>query len=562
MKAIPRRHRLSHGWIGLAFAGLAAPAAAQVVVPPAADPGAIQQRQIEEERRRRQEEELRRPRIEKPLDTDALKPPPAAPAAPEVRFLVREIEFSKSEILAREELDALAAPYRGRTVPLAELQRLVEQVNDLYRRKGVVTAQAILPPQDLTEGIVRIRLIEGRIGKISVQGNDTTSASYLAALLSRQPGELVDLPALERDLKRFNRTHDAQLRAELKPGAAVGETDVTLFLAEPPRHELRLSGDNSGSAQTGETRAGIAYRNRSLFGRRDDLALSFTRAEGHEGYSAAYGLPVGTLGTRLQLAYYDDRTKIKRGALAALNLSGESTAIVASLRHPLAIADAYQVDGVLGTKKRDSLTRIETVLLQDTETRDVNFALEAQLADRSGYWLASAAGLRVTSRPLAQPERSFRIWRGSLRRSHHFSGGYAAFASLLWQHTRDDVLPSSEQFLIGGEGTVRGYQTGLLSGDRGVTLNLELHHPLPLAEGQGAPQASGFFFLDHGWVRPFRPAGDPRDDKDSITGAGWGVNLAFGKRASLRATYGKPLRSRPEEPRNDRVTFQFVLNLL
>jgi hemolysin activation/secretion protein len=546
---------------GAALAAICASAAAQIAVPPAADPGAIQQRQIEEERRRRMEEELRRKRIEKPVDADALKPAPKPPAGEEIRFLVREIEFTPSEILRREELEALAAPYRGRTVSLAELQELVAQVNTLYRKKGVVTAQAILPPQDLTEGIVRIRLIEGRIGRISVSGNETTNEGYVTARLTQRPGDLVDLAALERDLRRFNRTNDAQLRAELRPGERVGETDLALLLAEPPLHEALLAADNTGSHQTGEARARLSYRNRSLFGRRDDFALGTTRAAGHEGYSLSYALPVGTLGSRFQIAYYDDRTRVKRGALAPLNLSGESTAVVASLRHPLAIGDAYQVDALLGAKKRDSLTRIETVLLQEVETRDVNLGLEAQIADASGYWLASATRLRVKSRPLAAAERSFDIWRGTLRRSHNLAPGYAALASFTWQHTRDDVLPSGEQFLIGGEGSVRGYQTGLLAGDRGITVNLELHHPLPSGEGEGAPRASGFFFLDHGVVRPFRPPGDPRSDRDSIAGAGWGVNAAFGRRASLRATYAKPLRSRPEEPRDERLTIQFVLNL-
>lgn len=541
---------------------LAAPVGAQVQIPPAADPGAIQQRQIEQERRLREEEERRRKRIEKPVDVDALKPVPKPVTGEDVRFMVREIEFSPSEILTRAELDALAAPYRGRAVALAELQKLVAQVNELYRKKGVVTAQAILPPQDLTEGIVRIRLIEGRVGKISVSGNDTTNATHVTARVRQQPGDLVDLPGLERDLKRFNRTNDAQVRAELKPGEQVGQTDIALLLAEPPRHDLRLTSDNTGSVQTGETRAGVLYRNRSVTGRRDDLLATTVRADGQESYSLSYGLPIGTLGARFQLGRYEDKTKIKKGAFAALNLNGEATATVASLRHPVLIGDAYQLDAVLGAKKRKTVNRIETVLLQETETSDVNLGIEAQLADASGYWLATLTGLEVRSQPLLTPRRSFQIWRGTLRRSHNLAPGYAAVGSLNWQHTGDDLLPSSEQFLIGGEGSVRGYQTGVLSGDRGATINLELHHPLPVVEGEGAPQASGFFFLDYGQARPFRPVGDPRDDKDSITGAGWGLNVAFGRQVSLRATYANPLRSRPEEPRNYRVTFQLVVSIL
>ena len=254
-------------WVALALL-LHAPVVPAQVLPPGANPGAIQQRRMEEERLQRQEEELRRKRTDKPVDPGPAKPPPPPADGTEVRFLVREIEFSASELLRPEELEALAAPLRGKTLSIADLRALVAQVNELYRSKGIVTAQAILPPQDLSAGVVRIRLIEGRVGKVSVQGNATTNEGYVTARVRQRPGDLVVLPSLEEDLKRFNRTNDAQVRAELKPGAEVGQTDVLLLLSEPPLHEGRAVADNAGSLQTGEYRAGLSYRNRSVFGRR------------------------------------------------------------------------------------------------------------------------------------------------------------------------------------------------------------------------------------------------------------------------------------------------------
>jgi hemolysin activation/secretion protein len=541
------------------FAALSAHAQ---VIPPAVDPGALQQRQIEEDRRQRQLDELRRGRIEKPVDADAIKSPTKPITGEEVRFLVKAVEFSVSELLTRDELDALAAPYQGRTVSLAEIQALVAQVNELYRKKGIVTAQAILPPQDLTAGIVRIRLIEGRVGKISVQGNESTNEDYLTARVRRQPGDLVVLSDLEQDLVRFNRTNDAQVRAELKPGEQVGQTDVQLLLTEPPRHSLKLFSDNHGSTQTGELRGGLMYRNASLLGRRDDLTLTTSHARGQESYSVAYGMPITTLGTRLNIAYYHDETEVKKGPFAALDLHGRAEALVASLRHPLVIGDTYQLDGVLGGKDRNTRNWFDDVLLQDTDTWDYSAGLEGQLADNSGYWLASITTSRVHSDQLGSASRQFNIWRGSLRRSHNLAPGYALVGSINWQYSGDDLLPASEQFLIGGEYSVRGYGSGLLSGDKGYNVNLEFHHPVVLLEGPDAPKASGFFFIDYGEVRPHRPAGDPRDHRDWIASAGWGMSVAIGKNVSLRGTFGVPLEDVPEEPRGHRTTFQLVWSLL
>jgi hemolysin activation/secretion protein len=539
---------------------LAVAAAHAQTIPPAADPGAIQQRQIEQERRLRQEEELRRAPAEKPVDTDALRTPKAPSAGDEVRFQVKNIDFGPSEILTREELDALAAPYRNRAVSLAEIRQLVAQVNELYRKKGVVTAQAILPPQDLTDGTVRIRLIEGRLGRISLQGNETTNESYVIARVRQQPGDLVDLPSLELDLRRFNRTNDVQARAELKPGTQVGQTDINLILTEPALHELRLFSDNNGSEQTGELRLGALYRNRSLFGRRDDLLFTTVRAEGQESYSLAYGAPINTVGTRLNVAYYDDETEVKNGPFAELKLNGEAHAWVGSLRHPLAVGDVYQIDSILGAKKRNTKNRFDQVLLQDTDTDDVSLGLEAQRVDSAGYWLASVTTARVRSQSLATDERKFDVWRGTLRRNHNISRDYAIVGAINWQHTSDELLPAGEQFLLGGEYSVRGYSSGVLSGDSGYTVNVELHHPVNLWKGD--PRVTGFFFVDYGRVSVYRPPGDPRNDDESLLGVGWGANASVGKNVSMRFTYGSAQKERPEESHNYRIMAQLAWNLL
>lgn len=363
--------------------------AQQIVVPPAADPGAIQQRQIEEERRRR-EAERERLKPSEPIKRDALEPPAVQPAPGAVTFMVREIQFTPSEILSAAELEAIAAEFRGRQLTLADLQQLAERVNALYKAKGVVTAVAVIPPQDVSEGVVRVRLIEGRVGRINIEGNATTRSEYIAARLRLKPKELVDLSRLEQGLVRFNRTNDVQLRAELKPGMEFGTTDLQVGVTEPPRHDLRVTLDNFGSKPTGEWRGGIAYLNRSLLGFRDDLSLSLTKADGQDSRAYGYGFPINTWGGRLNLAHYKDTTAIKHGSLESLNITGESNASVLSLRQPAYVGARAQVDVLAGGKRRSSSNWIDGVFLQRTDSSDRNLGAEVQASDEK------ASGSRVT----------------------------------------------------------------------------------------------------------------------------------------------------------------------
>ncbi len=140
----------------------------------------MQQRRIDEEERRRQLEQLERREITDPVRREAAPPPPAArPAGEAVRFMVREIRFTESAILPAEKLAELARPYTGRELALAELRDLTTRIDEAYRERRVVTARAVIPPQDVSDGIVDIRLVEGRVGGIAVEGNASTDTDFI-----------------------------------------------------------------------------------------------------------------------------------------------------------------------------------------------------------------------------------------------------------------------------------------------------------------------------------------------------------------------------------------------
>ena len=542
----------------LLWAVLLTPLCALAQVPPAADPGAIQQRQIEEEMRRREAERERRKAVE-PLKREAPARPALKPDAAAVRFLVREIEFSPSEILSAAELEEVARDFRGRQVSLAELQQLAERINALYRAKNVVTAQAVIPPQDVSAGIVRVRLIEGRVGRIEIRGNATTDTDFILARLGLKPQELVDLDRLEPALVRFNRTNDAPLRAELKPGTEFATTDLLIDIAEPPRHDLRLTLDNHGSAATGEWRTTLAYLNRSLLGFRDDLSLSYTDASGQTSQSFGYGFPVNTWGGRVNFTHNNDETAIVNGPLKPLHITGEAVGWGLGLRQPLHVDNELQLDLAAGLRKRHSANWIGGVFLQRTDYNERSLGVEFQRFDGGSHWFASLTRHFVTATVTAADPVSLAIDRGSVRYSRELAGGLSLRGNLAWQDTAQKSLPSGELFFIGGEGRVRGYPVGAYSGDTGHALNLELHHPLWAASADTAGiGASGAFFIDYGRVRPFRPPASTLPEHERLAGAGWTLLAAAGQRVQARLTFATGLKRDRLREHPYEVTLQLI----
>lgn len=525
------------------------------ILPPSVSPGALQQQRIDEEERRLQLERLKRNPVTDPIKKDTPEQPAPKASPGDARFLVREIRFTKSEIFSADDLSALARDYAGRELTFADLQILVNRINAAYRDRRVVTAQAVIPPQDISSGVIEIRLVEGHLGDINISGNETTKREYITGRIGLQPGALVDLPSLEQDLLRFNRTNDIQLRAELKPGDTFGTTDLQVNATEPSRHDFRLFADNSGSSTTGENRAGLIYINRSLLGFRDDLYLTVTRAAGQESYSAGYGFPFNTSGGRISLAYYKDYTDIRYGVLSSLDLTGESTTSLLSLRQPVYFGARSQVD-LLGTlKKQISKNWISNVFLQETDTENGSIGAELQSADDNGFWIANYNF--TAGRSYIFSRDNYTIGRGSVRRNQTLDNNMSAQGYLTFQHSADSFLPASEQKIIGGEGSVRGYPAGIYGGDTGYTLSLELHHPLGKYEnGQSTIAANGFFFTDYGYVTPFRPPNSTLRSYEQLSSLGWGVNATIGKRVTARVTLAYALNDLPLEPRRYMVLFQ------
>ncbi len=528
-----------------------------VQLPPSLDPGAVQQQSIERERQRLEEErqrQLREPRTA-PLDSSGIGRKESTPAVSAARVLLKRVEFSPSAILSVEELAKIAADYEGREVSFADLQTLIARVNALYKARGAIAAEAVIPAQDISQGAVTIRLVEGRIGSYLLRGNESTSADYVLSRMHAAPGSLVDVATLERDLVWFNRSNDAQLRAELKPGQAFATTDVDLFLTEPTRNAFSLFADNAGSPSTGETRAGVVYTNRSLLGFRDELTLSATGASGYDGTAVSYAVPFNTWGGRFSLAYNDDQTRVKFGPFAPLHIHGAARSWTATARQPLWITSRAVVNASLSVVSRTSSTYIEQLLLQTVDTHETTLGIDGLRADDSGSW---SAAFNVSAGTARNPiPDSYTVLRGNLRRDQDLGAGFWARANFGFQATSESSLPSGAQYFIGGVGTVRGYSTAVYSGLQGQVLNLELHSPLFAGNTlQGlVSETSVFAFLDTGRALPVGPGLHPIN----LQSMGAGVEVRLGSRLFGRLTAAHQMRTRVEESRGNRFDASLVL---
>ena len=117
-----------------------------------------------------------------------------------ITFELKKIVTDPSAVLTDAELDTIIKPYEGKQVQLNDIYAIVDKINALYNEKGYVTCRAFLPPQTITDGTVKLLLVEGRTGTATVNGNKYTKAKYITNRLHLAKGEIANIKQLNKDL--------------------------------------------------------------------------------------------------------------------------------------------------------------------------------------------------------------------------------------------------------------------------------------------------------------------------------------------------------------------------
>ncbi|HKJ08734.1 MAG TPA: ShlB/FhaC/HecB family hemolysin secretion/activation protein [Gammaproteobacteria bacterium] len=501
---------------------LTAGAATAAPVPSQLNPGALQQQQLQ--RQRQLERRKQQPRAQEPVIYGS-RPSTGTPGGPPgPHFMLRGVEFNRSHFLSKKTLTRIARSYVGHEVDFADLRRLVASINGLYRRRGIITAQAVLPPQKIHAGVVRIRLVEGRVGKVSLKGNTFTRNGYILDRVHLRRGTVVDVAQLRDSLVYFNRTNDIDLKATLRPGARFGLTDVLLQAQEPPRYRLQVFADNEAPASTGRNEIGAYLQVHGLAGMGDRLNLYLTKSRGATNGNLSYSIAVNRAGGRAGLSYARNSIHVIDGAYQPLDITGNSRTLLASYSQPLKVAGPWKITAAGSLSRTVSKTYLAGVFLSDTRVDKLALGLTVENLSRIQYWTLTQT-LAPARAHEAVSDRHLMLYDGTGRWLRRLNARWSVVADGGWQYTGQQNLPASELFQIGGATTVRGYRQGIVAGDKGYYLDLELHRRLPWS-------LDGFTFVDTGAVYT-RSA-----SRTSITGAGVGVSWNWKRRVTLDADVG------------------------
>jgi len=486
---------------------------------------------------------------------EAVTPPEGQQAKPSAakKILVKKIVVSHSQLLSDDAVRTLVAPYEGKELSFDDLRDLVAKINAMYKAAGQLTAKAYLPPQKINEGTIEIRLVEGKVGAIVLEGNKSTRKSYILNQLTEHKGDVADLKKLERELFLFNRRNDVSLRALLRPGEEAATTDYVLQVKEPARLETLLYTDNAGRRETGQVRYGTLVTVRSLLGIRDILTMGGLLSDGTKDGNFSYSLPINRYGTRIGASYDQTYTWMRSGPLKALHVTGRARDIGMFASHPFLIEDKYGLNGFFGYDSKSDYTAYDKFTVLAQQTRDISYGTDFSYFGQKFSWEMRDAFTNGV-KGLSGDFRFFK-YNGTINAFYRFSDVAGLMFRSGVQYSDRSFLPSCEQFQVGGVATVRGYPEGHLIGDNGYFSSLEFSHQLFKIE-----KVRAVAFVDNGGIMNQKSTSVNRAANDSITGAGCGFNVTLNKYLSGRVYCGVPLvKQGVQQSHNPAVNFNIQL---
>lgn len=179
-----------------------------------------------------------------------VQPTEKKPETPEqkIKLKLTRVIIKGNTTYTNEQLQTIFASSLNKTISLADLQNMVQEITKKYRSAGYVLSRAILPPQVITNGVVTVQVIEGFISDVKLEGNFGITKAYLTKytkhLTRIRPFQI---SYLERDMLLINDMSGLSVKAVIQPSKTVpGGADLLLFV-DRTHGQAFVSYDNFGT---------------------------------------------------------------------------------------------------------------------------------------------------------------------------------------------------------------------------------------------------------------------------------------------------------------------------
>ncbi|MEY4733436.1 MAG: hypothetical protein RLZZ464_1502 [Pseudomonadota bacterium] len=439
------------------------------------------------------------------IERDRKPVTPTTPAAPalaqpettalsqnEATVVVKQFTVTGNTLMDEAALQSVLQPFANRPLTMAELQQAADAVVQYYLDQGYLT-RTILPKQDVTEGTVRIQVIESSFSGAAIEpkleGKRITEDRIKNTIAAQiKPGDPMSLKKLERGLMLADDIPGVNVTGRLAAGTSDLTTGVVLNVSDEPLIYGEAAVDNFGSYSTGPVRATLNGTMSGALKMGDQLSLFTMKTQGIEFARLGFSLPAGYEGWRIGTNASTMQYKIVQGP------AGKGTSLVLGLdaNYPILRSKPDNLNYVANLDKKffnnsnslgETTTKYHSLVLST--------GLNASMIDKiqpggltSGNLMLSLGTINLNGSPnqaddlaTVKAQGSFQKLKFTASHTQDITTELIGFASVAAQVASKN-LDSSEKFYLGGPLGVRAYPNNEGGGSHGQLMTLELRKKL------------------------------------------------------------------------------------
>lgn len=501
-------------------------------------------------------------------------------------FEIRAYELSGNSIFPAEKLQKAVKAFTGAGKTAADVEKARDALEKLYHDAGYPAVLVNIPEQTIKNGIVKLQVIESRIGRVKISGNRYfTSDKMMRDMQSFNPGEMLYLPKVQQEIGRLNRNQDFKVEPVMTPGSEPGTIDVDLKVDDrfPLHGSLELNDKNSFGTDPLRLAGMIRYDN--LWQMEHSISFQYQTSPQDssevEVFSASYILPAPWEKDHQWVLYgirSDSSTYTDVGD--GFRVVGKGTILGTRYVIPLTPYKLYAHNITIGLDYKDYNTSVNFNAVTGSSTLSyvtpvtympLSFAYNSVLQDGGGMTQFNA-GLNISFRGVVSDQSQFENARykgnanyifvtAGIQRNQKLPWGMGLLIKVDGQAADNPLIPN-EEYIAGGMENVRGYMESEAQGDDAIHGTIELSFPDPLARLGIVKQlqTSPYIFFDIAQLNVKDPL-PAQNGSITLDGAGAGIRGTLTKYLEYEFDWAVALNTTNQTQANTNM-FYFKLKSL
>ena len=486
-----------------------------------------------------------------------------------IKILVKDFKFDGNLYYSNQELEEVIKEAVNKELVYDQLINVTRAISNHYKANGFL-ATAFLPPQDINDGVIKIKITEAVLGTIifDVEEEEKLNISKenirLKLLYKIEDSGVLNIDQLDKNVRNLNKIPGINALAELEEGKNFGETNVKVTAINTETIFGNTLVDNNGSRSSGYNKITNTINIDGLFNMGDRLAFTNVLSgdhhvkDNHEEsnyYAVSSTMPVGYNGMLATLRVSKMEYKLS-APFDSTKPSGYSSEYNLSLNRPLIVSPNFNLNtsfslgnnkyvNDLGTGNNSDKDVLKSIFNLGFDSRDErlggginygSFALSLAKNDLTNN-LSNYETDQSTS------DNNGRNFKGTLNLNRmqkltdktnllvKFNGQLAA-----------DNLDGADQFSLGGPNAVRAYPSSEAAGDAGFVASLELKRNL-------FKNLESTLFYDYGKIKLHKSLWKDWNSTNKLKnnyhlqGYGVSVGIPIFQNFSINATHAKKIGS-------------------